>query len=86
MNKEILRREIIELIEEKIGIDEKILIEYSGEHSLFEPLIGMKPRDLLTIFFEIQGKYRIDFVEHDILERRFDFLTNIVDAIVEKVV
>jgi len=52
---------------------------------LLDPRIGLKPRDLLVIFFGLQSAFHITFNDKDILERRFDFLDNIVAAVQEKV-
>lgn len=81
-----VKNEIIDIIEMKIGIEKEMILSYGAEYSLFDPLIGMKPRDLLTLFFEIQKIYNINFQEEDILNRRFDSLNGIVEAVVAKVV
>lgn len=84
MEKENIKNEIIRLISEKIGIDQQKLNDYGKEKSLLDASIGLQPRDLLTLFFELQRKYDIIFVERDIIEKRFDYLDNMVDAVIHK--
>ena len=79
-----IRDEIIELISSRMGIEQQRLYNYGKEKSLLDVDIGLQPRDLVTLFFELQKKYEVAFEEKDIIERRFDFLDNIVDAIAEK--
>jgi acyl carrier protein len=79
-----IRDEIIELISDKVGIDKDRLYHYGKDKSLLDASIGLQPRDMLTLFFDLQRKYRISFAESDIIEKRFDFLDNIVDAIIDK--
>ncbi len=84
MDKIMIKNQIVDIIEKKIGIEKENILRYATEYSLFDPLIGMKPRDLLTLFFEIQKVYKIAFQESDILNRRFDYLDGIVEAVAEK--
>lgn len=79
-----IRDEIIELISEKMGIDRQKLYNYGKEKSLLDAAIGLQPRDLLTLFFELQRKYEVVFEEKNIIERRFDYLDNMIDAIISK--
>ena len=75
--------EIINIIETELNI--KFTDEVDYQYSLLDPRIGLKPRDLLVIFFGLQSAFHITFNDKDILERRFDFLDNIVAAVQEKV-
>lgn len=84
MERENIKNEIIGLISEKIGIDQQKLNDYGKEKSLLDVSIGLQPRDLLTLFFELQRKYEITFEEKDIIESRFDYVDNIVEAIISK--
>lgn len=84
MERENIKNEIIGLISEKIGIDQQKLNDYGKEKSLLDISIGLQPRDLLTLFFELQRKYEIAFEERDIMESRFDYVDNIVEAIISK--
>lgn len=84
METEKIRDEIIELISGKMGVDQQKLYNYGKEKSLLDAAIGLQPRDLLTLFFELQRKYGVAFEEKDIIERRFDYLDNMVDAIICK--
>lgn len=84
MKSEIVKEEVINIIVEKIGIEKETLYRYGSDRSFFDISIGLKPRDLLTLFFELQKKYDIIFEEKDIIEKRFDYLNNMVDAIIEK--
>ena len=84
MEMEKIRYEIIGLISERIGIDQQKLNDYGREKSLLDASIGLQPRDLLTLFFELQRKYEIVFEEKDIIESRFDYVDNIVEVIISK--
>lgn len=84
MKSEIMKEEVINTIVEKIGVEKETLYRYGSDRSLFDISIGLKSRDLLALFFELQRKYDIIFEEKDILEKRFDYLDNMVEAIIEK--
>lgn len=77
-----LREKIIGIIERELNIKFTDKVDY--QCSLLDPRIGLKPRDLLVIFFSLQNGFHITFSDKDILERRFDFLENIVIAVQEK--
>ena len=77
------KEEIVNIIETELNI--KFTDEVDYQYSLLDPRIGLKPRDLLVIFFSLQSAFHITFSDKDILERRFDFLENIVVAVQEKV-
>jgi len=84
MERENIKNEIIKLISKKFGIDQQKLNDYGKEKSLLDVSIGLQPRDLLTLFFELQRKYDNIFEEKDIIEKRFDYLDNMVDAVIDK--
>lgn len=86
MDKMGLKQEIIDLIAEKMGTDKKRLEKYASENSLMDEKIGLQPRDLLTLFFLLQQRYKVKFEENDIINKRFDYLENIAEAILQKVV
>lgn len=77
-----LKERIINVIERELNIHFVDNVDY--QFSLLDPRIGLKPRDLLVIFFSLQDAFHITFSEKDILEKRFDFLDNIVAAVQEK--
>lgn len=79
MNRDIIKNKVINVIEESLNI--KFLSDTEFQYSMLDPRIGLKPRDLLVIFFELQDSFHIKFVEDDIVDSRFDFLDNIVDSI-----
>lgn len=78
MEKDAIKAWIKEYIENTIHItvDEKI--------SLLDPRNGMLPRDLLQLYFAIESHFGIKFEERNVLDERFDYLCNMVDAIQEK--
>lgn len=78
-----LQERIIGIIEKELNIRFTDNVDY--QYSLLDPRIGLKPRDLLVIFFALQNSFHITFNDKDILERRFDFLDNIVAAVREKI-
>lgn len=84
MNREEIAKKVVGYISEKFSLklEESIIKEYS----LLDPRIGLMPRDLLVLFMEMQKIFDICFVEEDVIEKRFDYLDNIVDAIMKKVV
>lgn len=78
-----LKARIINLIETELNI--KFSDNINFKYSLLDLRIGLRPRDLLVIFFVLQKSFDITFDDKDILERRFDFLDNIVLAVQEKI-
>ena len=65
------------------------IFEYNGIKinegiSLLDPRNGLLPRDLLRLFFEIQEEFDVDFDEKDIITRRFDYIDNIVNSVLDK--
>lgn len=54
------------------------------DRSLLNPEVGLEPRDLIYLFFELQKEFGIRFKEEDILERKFHMLNNIKQAVYEK--
>ena len=84
MSKEEIANKVIEVINNAVKVD---LANYSNlltEKSLFDLEIGLLPRDLLEIFFELQEAFNITFEEKDVIDSRFDMLPNIVECIYEK--
>lgn len=77
-----VRKIIIETIEDSLGI--RFNEDVNFQYSLLDPRVGMKPRDLLTVFFSLQNKFDIEFDKNDIVNQRFDFLENIVKSVCEK--
>lgn len=84
MNRDEITKKVIVFIKEKFSIEleENIIKEYS----LLDPRVGLTPRDLLVLFMEMQKIFDIRFVEEDVIEKRFDFMDNIVDAIMMKAI
>ena len=78
MEKEPIEKWIEEYIENTIHItvDKKI--------SLLDPRNGMLPRDLLQLYFAVESYFGIKFEERNVIDERFDYLCNMVDAIQEK--
>lgn len=77
-----LKERIIDVIEKELNIHFTDNVDY--QYSLLDPRIGLKPRDLLVVFFTLQEAFHITFSEKDIVEKRFDFLDNIVASVQEK--
>lgn len=61
----------------------KITEELYNE-KLLEPQYGLKPRDLFALFHEIEESFDVKFIEEDLLVRRFDVFSDIVDSIMLK--
>ena len=70
MEKEAIEKWIEEYVEKKI--------------SLLDPRNGMLPRDLLQLYFAVESYFGIKFEERNVIDERFDYLCNMVDAIQEK--
>ena len=79
-----IKNEIINILVVKMGIKKDILEKIPHDMSMLDTAVGLKPRDLLTLFFELQKKYDILFEEKDIIDRRFYRIDNIVESIIEK--
>ena len=77
-----LKERIIDVMEKALNIHFTDNVDF--QYSLLDPRIGLKPRDLLVIFFALQESFHITFIENDIVEKRFDFLDNIVASVQEK--
>ncbi len=82
------RKEIINetnlVIRNNLHIDLSKLTKEQENYSLLHPKVGLEPRDLVAIFFELQNAFNIKFEEKDIMENRFDYYNNIIDIIEEK--
>ena len=64
---------------------EKWIEEYvENTISLLDPRNGMLPRDLLQLYFAVESYFGIKFEERNVIDERFDYLCNMVDAIQEK--
>ena len=61
MDKIMIKNQIVDIIEKKIGIEKENILRYATEYSLFDPLIGMKPRDLLTLFSKSKKYIKLPF-------------------------
>lgn len=83
MNRVEIAEKVIECIGKKFSLqlEENIVKEYS----LLDPRVGLTPRDLLVLFMELQKIFDIQFAEEDVIDQRFDYLDNIIDAIMQKV-
>lgn len=85
MNRKDIETQLKNIIKEKMNIElDQLKVDYMT-NSLLDPEIGLVPRDLLVIFFEMQTLCGIEFDENDVIKKRFDFFTNIVDSICEKI-
>ena len=82
MQKADIIRDVMEILKNKFNVEvEKI------EHiSLLDQAIGMLPRDLFTLFFDLQEKYDIKFVENDVLDKRFDYFDELIEIVYQKII
>lgn len=81
MKKSDILEEIMELLKNKFGVQ----VEKLGHISLLDPSIGMFPRDLFTLFFDLQNKYGIKFAESDVLDKRFDYFDELIEIVYQKI-
>ena len=65
-------------------IENTIHITVDKKISLLDPRNGMLPRDLLQLYFAVESYFGIKFEERNVIDERFDYLCNMVDAIQEK--
>lgn len=82
MEKNEIESRIIEIINKKLVLD--IDVARYRKYSMLDPRVGLLPRDLLVLFMEIQKEFCISFEEKDIINKRFDYIDNIVDSVIEK--
>lgn len=82
MKKTEIKNKIYEILNDKMKI--RFSVEELPQYSLLDPRIGLMPRDLLMLFFELQKEFQISFEEKDIMEKRFDYLDTMIDIIAEK--
>lgn len=80
MDKNEIKKEIIDFIENKIDVKlpEQIL---ESQDSLLNPRYGIEPRDLLMIVLELEKKFSIAICEKDVTENRLDYIGNLCDWI-----
>ncbi|GFI22590.1 hypothetical protein IMSAGC011_01366 [Lachnospiraceae bacterium] len=81
MRKSDIVEEIVVLLKNKFGVQSKDI----GHISLLDPEIGMLPRDLFTLFFDLQKKYGIKFVESDVIDKRFDYFNELTEIVYQKI-
>ena len=79
-----ITNQVNHIIRTKLYIDLSKLTKEQENYSLLHPKVGLEPRDLVAIFFEIQNAFNIKFEEKDIMENRFDYYNNIIDIVEEK--
>ena len=84
MSREEIADKVIEVIKNAVSIDLTKYADQLAEKSLFDLEIGLLPRDLLEIFFELQKVFDIAFEETDVIDSRFDMLPNIVECIYKR--
>ena len=80
MNKAEIVEKITVLLKSKFGVQSKEI----GHISLLDPSIGMMPRDLFTLFFDLQNYFDINFVESDVLNKRFDYFDELTEIVYQK--
>ena len=85
MNREEIKNEVIRIINDTVNVNLANFSNQQLEQSLFDLEVGLLPRDLLEIFFQLQNAFEINFDESDIINSRFDVLENIVECIYVKV-
>lgn len=80
MEKNEIKTQLINFIEEKVGIS--LFVDIADSRcSLLDPKKGIEPRDLLMIVIEMQRLYGISLKEEDVLNNRMDYIHNMVDWI-----
>ena len=81
MSKSDIVEKIMVLLKGKFGVQSKEI----GHVSLLDPSIGMMPRDLFTLFFDLQNIFAIKFIEGDVLDKRFDYFDELTEIVYQKV-
>lgn len=72
------------VIKDKLLIDLNILSDEDKSISLLSSKIGLRPRDLVAIFKELESAFDINFTNEDVTESRFDIYNNIVDSVMKQ--
>lgn len=80
MEKDTIKEWIKEYIEKNIHITVDDTI------SLLDPRNGLQPRDLLKLYFAIENRFGIEFDEQNIIDERFDYMCNMIEAIHAKII
>lgn len=80
MEKDTIKEWIKEYIEKNIHITVDDTI------SLLDPRNGLQPRDLLKLYFAIENRFEIEFDEQNIIDERFDYMCNMIEAIHAKII
>lgn len=65
-------------------IESKVHITIDEEISLLDPRNGLLPRDLLQLYFTLEKHFEVKFEEQNVLDTRFDYIENMIDAVQEK--
>lgn len=84
MDKQMIEAIVNEIFKNKFSIDMGRLSEEQKTRSLLDKTIGLVPRDLLVLFFELQKAFNISFREEDVSEIRFDYYYNIIETIYQR--
>lgn len=74
-----LEEKIIGIIEKELHINFADAV--NPQYSLLDPRNGLQPRDLLVVFLALQRELDFTFEDGDILEHRFDFIPEMVEAV-----
>ena len=82
MQKTDIIRDVTEILKNKFNVQ----VEEIEHISLLDPAIGMLPRDLFTLFFDLESKYDIKFVESDVLDKRFDYIDELIEIVYQKII
>lgn len=82
MEKQEIKNKVFKILSDKLKIN--FSASELPQYSLLDPKIGLLPRDLLVLFFELQKEFQISFEEKDIIEKRFDYMDIMIDIIAEK--
>ena len=66
MSREEIKNKVIRIIDDTVNVNLDSFSNQQLERSLFDLEIGLLPRDLLEIFFELQNVYNITFFKINI--------------------
>ena len=69
------------LFKEKFNMDFELCNKEKCSRNLLCSDMGLKPRDLLILYYEIEARFRIEIPEEAIVEGRFCSFESILDTI-----
>lgn len=81
MDRQILKVKLKEILYDKFGVSEEILLNGNDKQFLLGPVFKMDAIDLAYYLLEIEKNFNIKFSRDDIIEKGFSTIENIVERV-----